>query len=108
SYHYQPANTQLYLPPFLPPIFHLINHPTFKPALFIITRPIHHSTRTPHLKNFPPLLTIIPISFTLTLITTLTIPPLPPFNPFLSKHKFLHSIINLTHLNLITLNTLPI
>ncbi|WP_391543834.1 proton-conducting transporter transmembrane domain-containing protein, partial [Staphylococcus warneri] len=91
TYHFQRQHTQLYLPPFTPPPFHLINHPTFKPPLFIITRALHHTTRTPHINKLPPLLTIIPISFTITLITSLTIPAIPPFNRFLSRDKFLQT-----------------
>lgn len=46
SYHYQGANSQLYVAGFVAAIFHLINHATFKGALFMITGGIDHSTGT--------------------------------------------------------------
>ena len=71
SYHYQGANSQLYVAGFVAAIFHLINHATFKGALFMITGGIDHSTGTRDVKKLGGLLTIMPISFTLTVITTL-------------------------------------
>ena len=108
SYHYQGANSQLYVAGFVAAIFHLINHATFKGALFMITGGIDHSTGTRDVKKLGGLLTIMPISFTLTVITTLSMAGVPPFNGFLSKEKFLESMINVTHLNLMSLNTLGI
>ncbi|MEJ7477616.1 proton-conducting transporter membrane subunit, partial [Staphylococcus saprophyticus] len=80
----------------------------FKGALFMITGGIDHSTGTRDVKKLGGLLTIMPISFTLTVITTLSMAGVPPFNGFLSKEKFLESMINVTHLNLMSLNTLGI
>ena len=50
SYHYQGANSQLYVAGFVAAIFHLINHATFKGALFMITGGIDHSTGTRDVK----------------------------------------------------------
>lgn len=52
SYHYQGANSQLYVAGFVAAIFHLINHATFKGALFMITGGIDHSTGTRDVKNW--------------------------------------------------------
>ena len=53
------------------------------------------------------LLTIMPISFTLTVITTLSMAGVPPLTAFI-KREILESMINVTHLNLMSLNTLGI
>ena len=52
SYHYQGANSQLYVAGFVAAIFHLINHATFKGALFMITGGIDHSTGTRDVKSW--------------------------------------------------------
>nr|WP_238393490.1 Na+/H+ antiporter subunit A [Staphylococcus saccharolyticus] len=106
SYHYQGPDSQLYVAGFVAAIFHLINHATFKGALFMITGGIDHSTGTRNVKKLGGLLTIMPISFTLTLLTTLSMAGIPPFNGFLSKEKFLEAMINITHANIMSLNTL--
>ena len=85
SYHYQGANSQLYVAGFVAAIFHLINHATFKGALFMITGGIDHSTGTRDVKKLGGLLTIMPISFTLTVITTLSMAGVPPFNGFYQR-----------------------
>ena len=87
SYHYQGANSQLYVAGFVAAIFHLINHATFKGALFMITGGIDHSTGTRDVKKLGGLLTIMPISFTLTVITTLSMAGVPPFNGFYQKRN---------------------
>ena len=50
----------------------------------------------------------MPISFTLTVITALSMAGVPPFNGFLSKEKFLEAMIEATHTPLFSLNTLGI
>ena len=50
----------------------------------------------------------MPISFTLTVITALSMAGVPPFNGFLSKEKFLEAMIEATHAPLFSLNTLGI
>ncbi|WP_251519330.1 Na+/H+ antiporter subunit A [Staphylococcus sp. Marseille-Q6910] len=106
SYHFEGAESKLYVAAFTAAIFHLINHATFKGSLFMITGAIDHATGTRDVKKLGGLLTIMPISFTLTIITTLSMAGVPPFNGFLSKEKFLESMIEVTHANLFSLNTL--
>ncbi|WP_337692401.1 proton-conducting transporter membrane subunit, partial [Bacillus altitudinis] len=66
---------------------------------------IHHETPTPHIPKLGRLITIIPITFTITLIPTFSIPPLPPFNPFLTKHLFFTTIIPISHITFTHLST---
>ncbi|GAB3064711.1 Na+/H+ antiporter subunit A [Salinicoccus sesuvii] len=75
-------------------VFHLINHATFKGALFMLTGIVDHEAGTRSLKKLGGLLTVMPISFTLTVITALSMAGLPPFNGFLSKELFLEAMID--------------
>ena len=106
SYHYHGADSQVYVAGFIAAIFHLINHATFKGALFMITGGVDHSTGTRDVRKLGGLLTIMPISFTITVITALSMAGVPPFNGFLSKEKFLEAMIDVTHANLMSLSTL--
>lgn len=106
SYHFEGAESQLYVAAFTAAVFHLINHATFKGALFMIAGAIDHSTGTRDVKKLGGLLTVMPISFTITIITSLSMAGVPPFNGFLSKEKFLESMIEVTNVNLFSLNTL--
>src|SRR5699024_10263508 len=106
SYHFEGAESQLYVAGFTAAVFHLINHATFKGALFMITGAVDHTTGTRNVKKLGGLLTIMPISFTITIITSLSMAGVPPFNGFLSKEKFLKSMIEVTNVNLFSLNTI--
>src|SRR5690625_5159191 len=76
-------------------VFHLINHATFKGALFMIIGIVDHETGTRSLKKLGGLMTIMPISFTMTLITSLSMAGIPPFSGFLSKELFLEAMFAL-------------
>lgn len=80
-------------------VFHLINHATFKGALFMVTGIVDHEAGTRSLKKLGGLLTVMPVSFTLTLITALSMAGLPPFNGFLSKELFLEAMIHVRDAN---------
>lgn len=80
-------------------VFHLINHATFKGALFMVTGIVDHEAGTRSLKKLGGLLTVMPVSFTLTLITALSMAGLPPFNGFLSKELFLETMIHVGDAN---------
>ncbi|MCD9065876.1 Na+/H+ antiporter subunit A [Staphylococcus pasteuri] len=108
SYHFEGQDSQLYIAAFTAAAFHLINHATFKGALFMITGAVDHSTGTRDVRKLGGLLTIMPISFTITVITSLSMAGIPPFNGFLSKEKFIESVIELTHANTMSLNTIGI
>ncbi|RIN52490.1 Na+/H+ antiporter subunit A, partial [Staphylococcus simulans] len=108
SYHFEGSESQLYIAAFTAAVFHLINHATFKGALFMVTGAIDHSTGTRDVNKLGGLLTIMPISFTITIITSLSMAGIPPFNGFLSKESFLESMIEITNVNMFSLNTLGI
>lgn len=49
-------------------VFHLINHATFKGSLFMAVGIIDHETGTRDIRKLGGLMTIMPITFTITLI----------------------------------------
>lgn len=81
-------------------IFHLINHSAFKGALFMMIGILDHETGTRDIRKLGGLMTIMPISFTLTLIGGLSMAGLPPFGGFLSKEMAFTSVLETTrHVN---------
>lgn len=108
SYHFEGSESQLYVAAYTAAIFHLINHASFKGALFMITGAVDHATGTRDIKKLGGLMTIMPISFTLSIITALSMAGVPPFNGFLSKEAFLESVIEVMHAHIFSLNTLGI
>ncbi|MGV2470361.1 proton-conducting transporter transmembrane domain-containing protein, partial [Bacillus subtilis] len=64
-----------------------------------------HETGTPDIRKLGVLLAIIPITFTISFIGTLTIDGLPPFNGFLSKEMFFTSMLRVTHFDLFNVQT---
>ena len=106
SYHFEGADSQLYIAAYTAAMFHLINHATFKGALFMVTGAIDHETGTRDINKLGGLLTIMPMTFTLTIISALSMAGIPPFNGFLSKESFIDAMLSVTHANIFSLNTL--
>ncbi|MDV6378930.1 Na+/H+ antiporter subunit A [Sporosarcina sp. GW1-11] len=86
-------------------IFHLINHATFKGGLFMIAGIIDHETGTRDIRKLGGLMSVMPLSFTVALIGSLSMAGLPPFNGFLSKEMFLDSMVALQHFELFNFDT---
>lgn len=74
-------------------LFHLINHSTFKGSLFMVVGIIDHETGTRDIRKLGGLMSLMPISFTLTIIGSFAMAGLPPFNGFLSKEMFFTSVL---------------
>ncbi|WP_082363423.1 monovalent cation/H+ antiporter subunit A [Chondromyces crocatus] len=70
-------------------VFHLINHATFKAALFMNAGIVDHETGTRDLKRLGGLASIMPISATLGVLAAASMAGLPPLNGFLSKEMML-------------------
>ncbi len=81
-------------------IFHLINHATFKGSLFMIAGIVDHETGTRDIRKLGGLMSIMPISFTVAFIGSMSMAGLPPFNGFLSKEMFLESMLAIRHFEL--------
>lgn len=77
-------------------IFHLVNHSIFKGCLFMVVGILDHETGTRDIRKLGGLMSIMPVSFTLTLIGGLSMAGLPPFSGFLSKEMFFTSVLSVS------------
>ncbi|WP_067560962.1 monovalent cation/H+ antiporter subunit A [Halofilum ochraceum] len=73
-------------------VFHIINHATFKAALFLNAGIIDHETGTRDTKRLGGLLLLMPITATLAVIAGASMAGIPPLNGFLSKEMMLEEV----------------
>ena len=78
-------------------IFHLFNHATFKGSLFMVAGIVDHETGTRDIRKLGGLMSLMPVTFTVAMIGSLSMAGLPPFNGFLSKEMFLDAVLGLLH-----------
>ncbi|MBN2760384.1 MAG: monovalent cation/H+ antiporter subunit A [Rhodobacteraceae bacterium] len=71
-------------------VFHIINHATFKAALFMTAGIVDHEAKTRDIKRLGGLRFLMPVTFTIGTIAAFSMAGLPPFNGFLSKEMMLH------------------
>ncbi|MFB2537886.1 MULTISPECIES: monovalent cation/H+ antiporter subunit A [unclassified Acinetobacter] len=74
-------------------IFHIINHATFKAALFMIAGVIDHETGTRDLRKLGGTWQFLPITGTLAMITCAAMAGVPFTNGFLSKEMFFTELV---------------
>ncbi|WP_332648975.1 Na+/H+ antiporter subunit A [Lysinibacillus sp. 54212] len=86
-------------------IFHLINHATFKGSLFMVAGIVDHETGTRDIRKLGGLMSLMPLSFTVALIGSLSMAGLPPFNGFLSKEMFLTAMLSIQEFELFNFST---
>lgn len=86
-------------------IFHLINHAVFKGSLFMIAGIVDHETGTRDIRKLGGLMSIMPVSFTVAFIGSMSMAGLPPFGGFLSKEMFLQSMLAIRHFELFNFAT---
>ncbi len=70
-------------------VFHIINHATFKCALFMTAGIIDHETHTRDIKRLGGLRTLMPLTFVIATIAALSMAGIPLLNGFLSKEMML-------------------
>ena len=70
-------------------VFHIINHLTFKAALFMTAGIIDHETHTRDIKRLGGLRHLMPITFFIGTVAALSMAGIPLFNGFLSKEMML-------------------
>ena len=75
-------------------VFHIINHATFKAALFMVAGIVDHETGTRDIRRLGGLAGLMPLTFTLAGVAGLSMAGLPPFNGFLSKEMMLEAAIH--------------
>jgi len=91
SYHVS-SDTTLFKVAGFAAIFHLINHAVFKGSLFMVAGIVDHETGTRDIRKLGGLMSVMPLSFTVAFIGSLSMAGLPPFGGFLSKELFLESM----------------
>jgi multicomponent K+:H+ antiporter subunit A len=70
-------------------IFHIVNHATFKAALFMTAGIVDHTAHTRDLRRLGGLRTLMPVTFAIAAIASLSLAGIPPLNGFLSKEMML-------------------
>ncbi|MBW8350359.1 Na+/H+ antiporter subunit A [Bacillus sp. IITD106] len=98
-------NAILYTQASFAALFHLVNHSTFKGALFMVVGIVDHGVGTRDIRRLGGLMSFMPISFTIALIGSFSMAGLPPFNGFLSKEMFFEAVVNVSQSNLFTIHT---
>jgi multicomponent K+:H+ antiporter subunit A len=73
-------------------VFHILNHATFKAALFMNAGIIDHETGTRHIPSLSGLAFVMPLTATLGMIAAASMAGFPPFNGFLSKELMLEQV----------------
>jgi multicomponent K+:H+ antiporter subunit A len=70
-------------------VFHIINHASFKAALFMTAGIVDHEAGTRDVKRLGGLCHLMPVTFTISTITALSMAGIPPLNGFISKEMML-------------------
>ena len=75
-------------------VFHIINHATFKAALFMSAGIVDHEAHTRDIKRLGGLRHLMPVTFTIATVAGLSMAGIPLFNGFLSKEMMLDAASN--------------
>jgi len=75
-------------------VFHIINHATFKAALFMSAGIIDHETGTRDIGRLGGLRHLMPLTFTIACVAALSMAGIPPLNGFLSKEMMLEETVH--------------
>lgn len=86
-------------------LFHLVNHSTFKGALFMVVGIIDHQVGTRDIRRLGGLMPFLPVTFTLAVVGSFSMAGLPLFNGFLSKEMFFTAALNSTSLPIFSAGT---
>ncbi len=78
-------------------VFHILNHATFKAALFMTAGIIDHETGTRDMRRLAGLWRLMPWTATLAMIAAAAMAGVPLFNGFLSKEMMFDESLQLTH-----------
>ncbi len=85
-------------------IFHLVNHAVFKGSLFMVAGIVDHETGTRDIRKLGGLMSLMPISFTIAMIGSLSMAGVPLFGGFLSKETFLTAMLAITEFELFSMD----
>ncbi|MCG5514099.1 monovalent cation/H+ antiporter subunit A [Ectothiorhodospira shaposhnikovii] len=77
-------------------VFHILNHATFKAALFMNAGIVDHEAGTRDIKRLGGLMTLMPITATLGMVAAASMAGVPLLNGFLSKEMMLEEAVHAT------------
>ncbi len=86
-------------------LFHMINHSTFKGALFMVVGIVDLNVGTRDIRRLGGLMSLMPVTFTIALIGSFSMAGLPPFNGFLSKEMFFEAMVSVRHLEFFSIGS---
>jgi multicomponent K+:H+ antiporter subunit A len=75
-------------------VFHVLNHASFKAALFMSAGIVDHETGSRDMRRLGGLMASMPVIGTLVLLASAAMAGLPPFNGFISKEMMLHEAVH--------------
>ncbi len=75
-------------------VFHVLNHASFKAALFMSAGIVDHETHTRDMRRLGGLMAMMPVMGTLVLIAGAAMAGIPPFNGFISKEMMLDEALH--------------
>jgi multicomponent K+:H+ antiporter subunit A len=73
-------------------IMHIIMHATFKAALFMAAGIVDHATHTRDMRRLGGLRHVMPVTFVIATVASLSMAGVPPLNGFLSKEAMLEQV----------------
>jgi len=106
--HFDSIKDSYYMVATAAAVFHLINHATFKGALFMVVGIVDHETGTRDIRKLGGLMPFMPITFTVAIIGTFSMAGLPPFNGFLSKEMFFTAMVRVLSMDILNMETIGI
>ncbi len=77
-------------------VFHILNHATFKAALFMTAGIVDHEAHTRDIRKLGGLRRLMPVTFVIALVAGLSMAGIPLFNGFLSKEMMLEEAAHTT------------
>jgi len=105
-YYGYAADTVLYTQASFAALFHLINHSTFKGALFMMVGIVDHEVGTRDIRRLGGLMALMPLTFTIAVIGGFSMAGLPPFNGFLSKEMFFAAALTIRNVEAFSISDL--
>ncbi len=88
---------------FIAALFHTFNHMSFKSLLFMSAGAVLHQTHTKNMEKYGGLIKAMPLTAFTFLIAAISISALPPSNGFLSEWMIFQSLLDSSHLTIISL-----
>src|SRR5699024_10069224 len=101
-------NEMLYTQAAFAALFHLVNHSTFKGALFMVVGILDFKIGTRDIRRLGGLMIFMPISFSIALIGSFSMAGLSPFNGFLSKEMFFTAMLSVSEFDLFSLDKIGV